>query len=203
MLFRTFDVTNIEILHNKVETVEDSAVSYVPLRMPALQLGDNKNDRMMAPYGLSRLFPGEKETYTRNLSLVVSDPRVLEQLGSFEEFFQNTYAQHSRTWCKKTCVLEYNQMTKESEHGTLVTVKVNVTDHHDPTPIKIFDADKQPSEWAAGSEADLAPGSECLVFTKPDSIWLGPKRYGVVLKAKTIIVKVASRPSYGIEDMIL
>ena len=204
MLFRTFDFTDVRIYHDKIETPRDSAVSYVPLRMPALQLGDNRNDRMLAPYGLSRLYPGETETYTRNLSLVVSDPRVQEQLDSFEVFFQDTYAEHVRTWLKKTKSLEYNQICKESpEHGTLVTVKVNITGHHDPTPIKIFDADKQPSEWVAGTEVDLGPGSECLVFTKPDSIWLGANRYGVVLKAKTLIVKPATRPSYGIEDMIL
>ena len=203
MLFRTFDFTDVRFLHDKMETPQDSAVSYVPLRMPALQLGDNKNDRMVAPFGLSRLYPGEPESYTRNLSLVVTDERVQETLDSLEVFFQDSYTEHSRTWLKKTKSLEYQQMCKESEHGTLLTVKVNITGHKAPTKIKIFNADTDPSEWADGTEADITPGSESLVVVKPDAVYLSADRYGVVLKAKILVVKPGTRPTYGLEDMIL
>ena len=95
----------------------------------------------------------------------------------------------------------------EFELGTRrrgITVKVYITGHKDPTAIKLFDSDLDPSEWEDGSAEDLNPGSDSLVMIKPDNLWFNENKFGVVLKAKMIVVKRGiGRRSYGLEDMIL
>ena len=159
---------------------------------------------MVAPFGLSGLYPGEKEEYTRNLELLITSEALQGKIREMDAFFQAAFQANSRVWFKKVKKLEYVSPLKETEHGLAVTVKVYITGHKDPTKVKLFDSDLDPSEWEDGSEEDLNPGSDSLVMIKPDNLWFNENKYGVVLKAKMIVVKRGiGRRSYGLEDMIL
>ena len=77
----TFDLK----FHGQVttKTITEDGVTFevgtVPFRLKPFQLGQDKTDRLRAPYGLSRLFPGAPETHHRNLELRIEpgNPRVV------------------------------------------------------------------------------------------------------------------------------
>lgn len=103
-LFRTFQFTDecIKFDHDKVKTKEidkegkKSTVGYVTLKVAALQLGDDRNDRMVAPFGLSGLYPGEKEEYTRNLELLIPSEALQDKIREMDAFFQAAFQANSR-----------------------------------------------------------------------------------------------------------
>ena len=178
----------------------DDGTGNIRLKMSAVQLGNDQHDRMTAPYGLSRPY-GDEDPSKRNLELIVHDPEMLNKFRELDAHIPTVYEDKSRSWFKKTKKLEYKPLLKETEHGTVVTVKVYCPEHKNSTKIKELVEDG--NKAVEGSIEALNPGSECLVLIKPDSLWYNKDKYGVALVAKTIIVKRGAQRSYGLEDMIL
>ena len=202
-----FSLDTMTFLPDKIKTREvvgkagkKTTIGYVPFGMSAIQLGSDRNDRMLSPYGLSRLHPEKTEDHKRDLQLVVKMEQV-NKLREMEINFQDGFYQPN-SWADKNKT--FASALKETEHGLTVKVKVHLPEHEDPTKIYIFDAERPPEEWKKGTHEDLTPGSESLVTIKPDNLWFNETSFGVVLKAKIIVVKRnEGRSSFGIEDMIL
>ena len=101
----------------------DDGTGNVRLKMSAVQLGNDQHDRMTAPYGLSRPY-GDEDPSKRNLELIVHDPEMLNKFHELDAHIPTVYEDKSRSWFKKTKKPEYKPLLKETEHGTVVTVKV-------------------------------------------------------------------------------
>lgn len=180
--------------------------------VPLVQLGVDQNDMMRSVYGLDDAYPQpeveatDEQGTSASTNVASKKERVMRCLiqpqyegvyRNMDEHVKTEVGNKVRGWYGKAKKLEVKSFIVETPDGPAVKVKVN------PDTTAIYEVSDDNKASKASIES-LVPGCECLVLVEMKSLWIRDQNQcGIVMRARTILVKPGNGNAYGIDSMIL